>query len=278
MGLFEKLKKQEEPVMEKKTIEEEPKELTIIDKMVEQIKQFQFDVLEHSNHGEHVQAVDQQFVVLLSGISTCRKTPGIEGNMGFNQLYICKSEEDKEKVKEFLTKMMHVQSLETMERDMLSIVVDHEYQNFYTTWVGKPNFDINQLSERGKENFHACMKMAEPFRPFVQERGFLAWDVNEKIGMLRRMLACGMIDEEQFWKRSYAYAQMVIAKFHSWEEYATSCLCGAAYFALRNYKEDEQVMKFFDLNLQILQILTNETGPWTYFDWYRFKKPAQTQA
>ena len=53
---------------------------------------------------------------------------------------------------------------------------------------------------------------------------------------------------------------------------------GAAYFALRNYKEDEQVIKFFDLNLQILQILTNETGPWTYFDWYRFKNPAQTQA
>ena len=44
----------------------------------------------------------EEFTLLLSGISTCRRIPGIPVHMGYESLYHCESEEDARQVKEHL--------------------------------------------------------------------------------------------------------------------------------------------------------------------------------
>lgn len=235
--------------------------------IIEEIAAFQKE-LEQRPAGAEAKPVDRTtFTLLLSGISTCRKMPGIEGHMGYDALYRCPSGEEAAKGREFLQQMHEIHDRESLEEALIREFSECEqYEQFRTFWVGAPMFELEELRPEGREWFLASKEIAEQFAPLVGERGFYAWDINEKIGLCRKAAACGVITEEEFWEITDPYVRMAQVFYHSWEEYAQSCLCGAVYFMRR---EEKGLKDFLRLNIKLVRQLFEEGMAWQKNGWYQ---------
>ena len=75
-----------------------------------------------------------------------------------------------------------------------------------------------------------------------------------------------MITEEEF----FGIFDYQIAKaqvfYHSFKEYAISCICGAVYFVPENNEED--MLSFLDINANLVRHLLEEGGAWYRNAWY----------
>lgn len=215
------------------------------------------------------------FTLLLSGISACRKIPGIEKHMGYRTLYHCENETDAAKAREYLQKRYGIRpgDLESLKVALIREFSDCEqYEQFRTFWVGSPMFRLEELRPENRGWFVKSRDMAEPLIPIVQERGFYAWDISERIGLCRKAAACGMITDEQFWELTDLWVRQAQVFYHSWEEYAASCLCGAVFFMRR--EKEAQLSAFLKLNQKLVRQLFAEGMPWQRNGWY---EPAERE-
>lgn len=249
-------------------------------KIIDELKEFQTFIKEAEEAGRKKAAEEKgemdlfHFALLLSGISSCRRVPGIEGHPGYDELYHCETEETKKEAREHLRRLYSVtdaESLsETCERMFHS---GDEYAQFQSFWDGTPVFDENELDDYGKVAFGSCKAYAEGFRPFVGEKGFHAWDCNEQIGMYRSAAACGIISDEEFTQFAFPMAKRMAAIYDSWEEYAMSCLCGAVYFMFcESGLDDSGLHGFFTINKNILTSLLSEDGAWERSGWLHLEE------
>lgn len=208
----------------------------------------------------------EEFTLLLSGISTCRKMPGVPIHMGYEKLYHCEGRENEDQGREHLKKLFGVIDRESLLNACMKIYSgSNEYEQFMTFWKNAPLFDINELHPDGREGFFHCKKLAEKFYPIVKEKGFYAWDIDQRIGLCRSAVACGIISEEDFWKITDEWVRLAQVFYHSYEEYAISSLCGAVY-DMGRYEAD--VSGFFDINMNIAESLLGEGGAWQRNQWY----------
>lgn len=211
----------------------------------------------------------KKFTLLLSGISTCRKTPGIPEHMGYEQMYVCNDEQAQE-VRNHLDKLYGIKDVTSLEACCEHLFTKHrEYVQFLSFWKEQPMFDLQDLQPEAKTMFEHFQSYAQLFYPFTQDKGFYAWDANEIIGLYRRAYACHLIDEEAVWKRCLPIARRVSSWYANWQEFALSSLCGALYFNLRNGGTDEEADGLFQLHMRLLQQLLSEGGAWGVHGWYQ---------
>lgn len=250
---------------ETEKMDEQMMDLTEI---IEEILRFQEELAQAPKPSKTVDRAS--FTLLLSGISTCRKLPGVPEHMGYETLYHCKAEEEISLAREHLRKMYGIRDLETLKEAMLREFSDCEqYEQFRTFWVGAPMFRIEEIRPENREWFLVSKAMARQFYPIVKERGFYAWDINEKIGLCRKAAACGIISEEEFWELTDPYVRAAQVFYHSWQEYAISCLCGAVYFMRR---EEGELMHFLKLNMGLVRRLFEDGMAWQENRWYQPKE------
>ena len=208
----------------------------------------------------------EEFTLLLSGISTCRRVPGVPAHMGYESLYHCESEEDVRQVREHLERLFHVTDKDSLKRACVQVYHgSNEYEQFMTFWSGAPLFDIKELNSDGRRGFLHCKKLAENFLPIVREKGFYAWDIDNIIGLCRSAVACGILTDEEFWLATDPWVRKAQVFYHSYEEYAISSLCGAVYDMGRY---DDDVSGFFDINRNLVENLLGEGGAWQRNSWY----------
>lgn len=209
----------------------------------------------------------EEFTLLLGGIASFRRVPGIPCHMGFEELYHCENEEAENLVKEHLQKMYDIEDEDSLLRTCYTTFSGSgEYEQFMTFWKNAPLFDISQLEPQGKQAFEKCKNIAGHFYPFLQEKGFYAWDISERIVICRLAAACGIISEEEFGEITDEWVRLAQVFYQSYEEYAISCLCGAIYQMARY--EEPDLEGYLKLNIQILDILFGENGPWYENSWY----------
>lgn len=208
----------------------------------------------------------EEFTLLLGGISVCRKVPGIPVHMGYEQLYFCENEEAAMQVRQHLDRLYGVRDKDSlMEVCFRLFSGSREYEQFMTFWKDAPLFDIEELHPDGRKWFERCKGLAENFYPFVEERGFYAWDINERIGLCRNAAACGMISEEEFWQITDEWVRQAQVFYHSYGEYALSCLCGALYDM---GKDGSDIEGFLEINKKLIDSLLTEGGAWQRSSWY----------
>lgn len=237
--------------------------------IVKKISFFQEELRKLPEHGEKQPIKREEFTLLLSGISTCRKIPGITEHMGYQHLYHCEPE-DAKRAREHLQKLYGIHDRKSLEEALVKHFSDSERYKYYMTfWAGAPLFDLDRLGEKIKELFVQQMEMARLFYPILKEKGFCAWDINEKIGLCRKAAACGILSEEEFWEMTDLWVRQAQVFYHSFEEYAISCLCGAVFFMRR---EEKELGKFLDLNIRLVRQLFEENGAWRTHAWYTPKE------
>ena len=209
----------------------------------------------------------EEFTLLLSGISTCRRVPGIPEHMGYESLYHCESKKDARQVREHLERLFHVTDKDSLKRACVQVYHgSNEYEQFMTFWSDAPLFDINELTpDEGLRGFLHCKQLAENFHPIVREKGFYAWDIDNIIGLCRSAVACGILTDEEFWLATDPWVRKAQVFYHSYEEYAISSLCGAVYDMGRY---DDDVSGFFDINRNLVENLLGEGGAWQRNAWY----------
>lgn len=213
----------------------------------------------------------EQFTFLLSAPASFRIVPGIQKHLGFNELYVAETAEQAMIIREFFKNMFHIEDkpslIKALEAQFRNGV---EYGQFMTFWVKAPLFDVEALNEGSRKAFETKKANAELFRDIVEERGFYAWDINEKIGLCRNAVAAGIISKEEFWEVTDEWVKQAMVFYKSFEEYAISCLCGAAYFMYRG--DVEATHKFLDINFQLLDQLIGDDKLWTTSNWYTPEK------
>lgn len=214
-----------------------------------------------------------RFILLLSGLSSYRKVPGIEEHQGFDRLYHCKGRIAANQTKEYLEKVFAVTDKESLYQAANSFYhSSEEYEQFMSFWERRPVFNEKDLTAEGRGAFQKCKAFAERFRSLVGNRGFFAWDCNEQICLYRAACACGLISDAEFWNITEPLARKACQLYHSWKEYALSALCGAVYFMYcqSGCKEDQDLKQFYAINSMLLHKLFLGEGHWTRWDWYQF--------
>lgn len=208
----------------------------------------------------------EEFTLLLSGVSACRKVPGIHAHMGYEHLYHCGSEDDINQAREHLSRLFGVRDRESLEQQCYRLYSGSgQYEQFMTFWKDAPMFDLDELNANGRKGFLFCRELAGKFYSLVKEKGFYAWDINERIGLCRNAVACGLISDEEFWELTNEWVRQAQVFYHSYEEYAISCLCGALYDMGRS---EPDVSGFYDINRNIIEHLLGEGGAWDRNKWY----------
>lgn len=239
--------------------------------IVERIAAFHEELEAARDQEEKHQISQEEFVFLLSGIATCRRAPGIPVHMGYEEMYHCEGEEAAAQTREHLEKLFGVTDRESLEEEFdQSYSLHGEYIQFLSFWDGEPAFDIRELNPHGLEAFQNSKNYAAQFRPLVGNLGFSAWDFNEQIGLSRKACASGIITDEEFWEITLPLARRAASWFDSWEQYAISCLCGVVYFSFRNGYTEDEIKKFYELNLNLVRHLTEKGGAWSRNSWYQF--------
>ncbi len=214
----------------------------------------------------------EEFTLLLSGISTCRKVPGIPVHMGYEKLYFCEDEDAAGQVKQHLNKMYNVKDKDSLMQACFGMFSgSRQYEQFMTFWKGAPLFDLKELNPDGRKGFEHCKELAEWFYPLVEEKGFYAWDINERIGLCRNAASCGIISEEEFWQITDEWVRQAQVFYHSYGEFALSCLCGALYDMGRY---ESELQGFFEINKNLIDSLLAEGGAWHRDGWYVPKERA----
>lgn len=213
-----------------------------------------------------------KFILLLGGVSAFRKIPGIDSHMGFDSLYTCPTQAQAEQVRAHLAKMFDI-----IDQASLLDACDQvfssgaEYAQFLTFWAEVPAFDEAELEPQGRAAFRACKDYAALFREVVGEKGFYAWDISERIGLMRAACACGLVDAREFRAMGWELARLATDVYASWEEYALSLLCGAVYFMfVQNGRQEGDLKNFCDINDKCIRHLFFQEGQWAENAWYRF--------
>lgn len=238
----------------------------VLPQLIKELREFWRELDLKQENLSAVSVDRQRFTLLLSGISTCRKIPGIEEHMGYERLYHCSNEKNRVLAGDYLKKRYGIQDKESLKAALLREFSDCEqYEQFRTFWVGAPMFKLEELLPENREWFLISKEIAEPFYPLVRENGFYAWDISEKIGICRKAAACGVISDEDFWELTDPYVRMAQVFYHSWKEYALSCLCGAVYFMRRQKTE---MKHFMELNIRLIRQLFADGMAWQKNAWY----------
>ncbi len=234
-----------------------------------------FDEFKKKESREKGHEIDErQFILLLGGISVCRRVPGISKHMGYESLYVCENPEDSAAVAGHLDRMYGIKDkegiLHTCRRLFSS---DEDYLQFESFWKGKPVLDLKRLNPQGREAFETCRDYAKLFEPLAGEGGFFAWDCNERIGLCRTAYACGMLEEDEFWQLTVPLAREAESRYDSWTEYAISCLCGAIYFMFcQSAMKEDACRPFFEINRDLVCHLLKKQGAWERNKWFHYPK------
>ncbi len=210
-----------------------------------------------------------EFCMLLSGIPSFRKLPGVPEHMGFDPYYVCNSPENTQELKSYLESVFGIKDAETLASQSYDFFhCFNEYYDFACEWDGTPNFDIESLSDDGKQIYRKSRDFAVLFRDYVGQQGFFAWDIGEHIMLCRAAFACGIIDRSQYEEMIMREARQCNEMFGNFAEYAVSALCGAVYYmyVTAGQFEEDGLAEFLDINLRIVGKLFAD-GVWSLNAW-----------
>jgi len=210
----------------------------------------------------------QEYTFLLAAVSSARVMDGIPQNMGHESMYYCRYE-DMEKARLALFSLYGLSDAESVAKACnTKFYSSIEFDIFRTFWAGKPEFNTSSLNGETKKAFDASMAFAKKLYGVVGNLGFLAWDINERVGLCRKACAARIITEAAFWKMTAGAVARANAYFDDWREYALSCLAGSAYYMYRETDGNiEEAARFFHHNLALLRGLTGEGGLWQTHGW-----------
>ena len=237
------------------------------EKQLQMIMQFVDSIPERRE--DAVMPTREEFTRLLSAPYSARRIPGIPVRLTEREEYHCTAEEAAQ-VREFLERMYRIKNKDDLvEYQRFQFLGSVHYEQFMTFWKGAPLFDLKELNPEAQKNFEECIKKAEPFSAFLEERGFYAWDISEYLGICRVAFTAGILTEEEYLEITDRFVRKAQVFYHSFREYALSYLCGGLYFMGENGNDEAGQQQFLEIQIRVLSNLFERDLPWDRYSWYR---------
>lgn len=212
---------------------------------------------------------EETFCTVLSGLPSFRRLPGVPEHMGFEGLYHCDTPENAQELKDYLQNVFGITDEETLIQQKQEFFhIFNEYYDFACEWDGSPNFEVDELEEEGKAAYTHSRDFSALLRDFVGQQGYAAWDIGERIMLIRAACACGIIDDNTAIRLIVDEAKIANELFDNFGDYAISALCGCVYFMFVSMgrTEEEGLSGFLEINMQIISKLF-EDDIWSLNAW-----------
>lgn len=212
---------------------------------------------------------EETFCNVLSGLPSFRRLPGVPDHMGFEGIYHCNTPEDTQELKDYLQNIFGITDEESLVQQKHEFFhLFNEYFDFACEWDGHPNFSTDDLDETGKDAYIQSREFSVLLRDFVGQQGYAAWDIGERIMLIRAACACHIIDDDTAIRLITDEARIANEMFSNFADYAISALCGCVYFMFVSMgrNEDEGLSGFLDINMKIVSKLM-EDDIWSLNAW-----------
>lgn len=172
-----------------------------------------------------------EFIMLLAFLPSIRKIPKLGKCIGLEKLFYKYNDDEKEIVKKFLFDAYGIKDRDTLKkafRDEFSI--DTKYEDVKAYLNGNPYFDIDELNDKGRAGFDACKMYIEKIIDKVPDGGMVAWDISERIGLLRQAYACDMLTNSDYASGIVTFTDEAKKYYSSWEEYVRAVILGGGFY------------------------------------------------
>lgn len=183
---------------------------------------------------DKIDVADPDFELQLGWLFSKRILPGMTHCIDVDNYYKKYGGEEREAVLKMLAETYNITGRESLLEHIrndrycnLSIMVS----DVLASMTGKPTFDPDILDDAGREAFENMKYFVRPFAEYLPRAGVLAWDINEKMGLVRYAHSCGMLTRDDYTGLMRALAELTKQSFASAEEYLRSLLFGCAVFA-----------------------------------------------
>ena len=175
---------------------------------------------------------DSEFTMMLSFLPAIRRIPQLDKCIGLDSLFKKYTGEEKEIVKDFLWNSYEIKDIESLKDSFrYEFNIDSRYKDIKAYMQGKAKFDVDkELTSEGKMAFNACKMFAETISDKIPESGFLAWDISERIGLLRLAYSCDLLTNSDYVSGVETFTDEAKKYFSSWKEYLISLLLGAGFY------------------------------------------------
>lgn len=243
-----------------------------IESLIQKIVSFKQALVEKAQelNDDSTEILDNDtFCAVLSGIPSFRRLPGVPEHMGFENIYHCDSEEHQNELKSYFENVFGItDEASLVEQKGEFFHIFNEYYDFACEWDGNPNFDVADLPEDGAQAYEKSREFAKNFRDIVGQQGFLAWDIGERIMLIRAACACGIISDEAYTRLALEEAKTANELFDNFIDYAISALVGAVYFMFVSMGRSDLdgLEAFLDINMKIVSKLFQD-DIWSFNAW-----------
>lgn len=174
------------------------------------------------------------FALLLGYLFSLRVLSGMKSGISIDNFFKEFEGEEREACLKCLDETYKITSRETLTE----FVRKGRYCNLammandsMATLSGNPRFDTNILDQTGKQVFENTVTFVSAFAEYLPKAGVLAWDINERNGLLRYSYACGILTREEYIEGMIALSELAKENFGSAEEYVRSLIFGCALYA-----------------------------------------------
>lgn len=171
---------------------------------------------------------EEEFTMYLGYLSAIRKLQGMERGMGFKN-YFTKYEGEQ---KEAAIKTLSMFGI-TDRASMINFYQKELGCNLNGMYCEIPQFlegkteTFDQLNEKGKEAFLNAAEFFKSFIKYLPKAGILAWDLNEKVGILRLAYSCDILSNSDYCAAMLYISDEARKNFSSFEEYMLSLAFGS---------------------------------------------------
>ena len=208
------------------------------------------------------------FTLLLASVANCRKATGVKKQLPFDELKLLSSAEQKE-VRAYLKRVYGIVDGNSLDASIKKFYNMHQKYMYFLAYQKHPElFQEHKIDKGHRKTVKRQLAYASLFYPYVNEKGFYAFDCNESIGLYRLAYACALIDEDTFWQKCLPYAKQAMVLYQNWEEYAISLLCGAMYFQYCSSGSESHVRQTYELMRTLLEQLALCKGVYGIYDWF----------
>lgn len=180
---------------------------------------------------------DEDFTLYLGFLPALRVIPGHENSIGFG--YFRKYEgAEKQAALDWLNRGLGITDRDSLldfyqNAPHCNINAMAEDVRAYLAGTPKNDFRIDELNKEERYIFECYAEFIGTFNEYLPEAGVLAWDISEKVGIVRWAYACDLIPNTDFCKSMLYLHDLAREKFASFEEYILSLAFGAALFMFK---------------------------------------------
>ena len=187
-----------------------------------------------AKNSDKLETDEPTFAMWLGFLFSLRVLRGMKRNIGGGNIFFEFEGEEREAALKCLAENYSITSRETM----MEFIRNDRYCNLsfmvndvMASLAGTPRFDIDILNAEGRQVYENTVVFVRPFAEFLPAAGVLAWDINEKNGLVRYAYSCGILGREDYIAAMQALSDAAKEHFSSAEEYITSLIFGCAVYA-----------------------------------------------